>query len=368
MPHASLALDPAGRRLVRRPRGHGGVHRRHRSDPADAVPHRRGRRGDAGGDRARRRRSVGAAHRTAPVGRGRCAPGHRVAAQRPLHEAGRRRGFARGATRSWASIPTKDGRWSYLHCNFPNHRAAALSVLGVRGGPRRGGAARWRTGTPPTSRRRSSPPRAPAAWCARRRNGRQHPQAAAIAALPLMEIVQIGDSAAGAAAGRRPAAVGHPRARPDARAGRPDLRPHPGRARRRRAEDHRRASAQPRLPGVRHRARQAVGAARSARAARCRDAARAGARGRRVLAGLSARHAGRCAACRPRSWRRSGPASSMSRCARSAMPGRGRRGAASTRWCRPSAASPRARPRWCRARRRDRSSIRCRRSTIAPAT
>src|SRR6476659_8066407 len=27
--------------------------------------------------------------------------------------------------------PTKDGHWSYLHCNFPNHRAAALSVLGV---------------------------------------------------------------------------------------------------------------------------------------------------------------------------------------------------------------------------------------------
>src|SRR5258708_25105363 len=27
--------------------------------------------------------------------------------------------------------PAKDGRWSYLHCNFPNHRAAALKVLGV---------------------------------------------------------------------------------------------------------------------------------------------------------------------------------------------------------------------------------------------
>jgi hypothetical protein len=27
--------------------------------------------------------------------------------------------------------PTRDGRWSYLHCNFPNHRAAALRVLGV---------------------------------------------------------------------------------------------------------------------------------------------------------------------------------------------------------------------------------------------
>src|SRR5215470_18500609 len=27
--------------------------------------------------------------------------------------------------------PARNGRWSYLHCNFPNHRAAALSVLGV---------------------------------------------------------------------------------------------------------------------------------------------------------------------------------------------------------------------------------------------
>src|SRR5919201_5765250 len=27
--------------------------------------------------------------------------------------------------------PAKNGRWSYLHCNFPNHRAAALRVLGV---------------------------------------------------------------------------------------------------------------------------------------------------------------------------------------------------------------------------------------------
>src|SRR5690349_14008600 len=26
---------------------------------------------------------------------------------------------------------SRDGRWSYLHCNFPNHRAAALKVLGV---------------------------------------------------------------------------------------------------------------------------------------------------------------------------------------------------------------------------------------------
>src|SRR5438477_10009883 len=25
--------------------------------------------------------------------------------------------------------PTRDGRWSYLHCNFINHRADALSVI-----------------------------------------------------------------------------------------------------------------------------------------------------------------------------------------------------------------------------------------------
>src|SRR5437763_14219142 len=26
--------------------------------------------------------------------------------------------------------PAKNGRWSYIHANFPNHRAAALKVLG----------------------------------------------------------------------------------------------------------------------------------------------------------------------------------------------------------------------------------------------
>ena len=29
--------------------------------------------------------------------------------------------------------PARNGRWSYLHCNFPNHRAAALKVLNVPG-------------------------------------------------------------------------------------------------------------------------------------------------------------------------------------------------------------------------------------------
>src|SRR3984893_14232375 len=89
--------------------------------------------------------------------------------------------------------PTRDGRWSYLHCNFPNHRAAALSVLGV-------------------AEDRDAVTRAVATWDAAdleeaiiaakgaggmaRTQGEwaKHPQAAAVAALPLMEIMRIGDS------------------------------------------------------------------------------------------------------------------------------------------------------------------------------
>ena len=89
--------------------------------------------------------------------------------------------------------PAKNGRWSYVHCNFPNHRAAALSVLGV-------------------PEDREAVRKAVAQWDALEleeaiiaANGAggmvrtmdelaQHPQAAAIASLPLIEIVKIGDS------------------------------------------------------------------------------------------------------------------------------------------------------------------------------
>ena len=89
--------------------------------------------------------------------------------------------------------PAKNGRWSYLHCNFPNHRAAALGVLGVE-------------------EDRDAMARAVAQWdaleledaiiAAKGAGGMvrtmdewaQHPQAAAIAPLPLLEIVKIGDS------------------------------------------------------------------------------------------------------------------------------------------------------------------------------
>ncbi len=89
--------------------------------------------------------------------------------------------------------PAKNGRWSYLHCNFPNHRAAALGVLGV-------------------AEDRDEVSKAVAKWdaleleeaiiAAKGAGGMvrtieewaQHPQAAAVASLPLMEIVKIGDS------------------------------------------------------------------------------------------------------------------------------------------------------------------------------
>jgi crotonobetainyl-CoA:carnitine CoA-transferase CaiB-like acyl-CoA transferase len=99
---------------------------------------------------------------------------------------------------------TRDERWSYLHCNFPNHRAAALGVLGV-------------------AEDRDAVARAVATWKAAdleeaiiAANGAggmartqsewaRHPQSASIAALPLLEIVRIGDSAPEALpAGNRP--------------------------------------------------------------------------------------------------------------------------------------------------------------------
>lgn len=91
--------------------------------------------------------------------------------------------------------PAKGGRWSYIHANFPNHRAAALKVLGV-------------------PEDRGEVARAVATWDARdleeaiiAANGaggmvrtmtewRDHPQAAAIAALPLLEVIRIGDAPA----------------------------------------------------------------------------------------------------------------------------------------------------------------------------
>jgi crotonobetainyl-CoA:carnitine CoA-transferase CaiB-like acyl-CoA transferase len=89
--------------------------------------------------------------------------------------------------------PAKHGRWSYLHCNFPNHRAAALKVLGVAEDREavRKAVANWDAleleEAIIAAKGAGGMVRSKAEWA-------QHPQAAAIAALPLMEIVKIADS------------------------------------------------------------------------------------------------------------------------------------------------------------------------------
>src|SRR5262245_65015339 len=91
------------------------------------------------------------------------------------------------------TYPAKNGRWSYLHCNFPNHRAAALGVLGVPEDREavRQAVANWDAleleEAIIAANGAGGMVRTMAEWA-------QHPQAAAIAKLPLMEIVKLGES------------------------------------------------------------------------------------------------------------------------------------------------------------------------------
>jgi crotonobetainyl-CoA:carnitine CoA-transferase CaiB-like acyl-CoA transferase len=89
--------------------------------------------------------------------------------------------------------PAKNGRWSYLHCNFPNHRAAALKVLGV---PENREAVRkavmqWDAleleEAIIAAKGAGGMVRTMEEWA-------RHPQGIAVASLPLMEIIRIGDS------------------------------------------------------------------------------------------------------------------------------------------------------------------------------
>jgi crotonobetainyl-CoA:carnitine CoA-transferase CaiB-like acyl-CoA transferase len=88
--------------------------------------------------------------------------------------------------------PARNGRWSYLHCNFPNHRAAALGVLGVSEDREevRKAVAKWDAleleEAIIAAKGAGGMVRTMEEWA-------KHPQAAAIASLPLMEIVKIGD-------------------------------------------------------------------------------------------------------------------------------------------------------------------------------
>ncbi len=90
--------------------------------------------------------------------------------------------------------PTKDGRWSYLHCNFPNHRAVALKVLGVDKEDRAEVARAVKTWTAADLEEAIIANKGAGGMVRSDKEWATHPQAQAIAALPLMEIVKIGDS------------------------------------------------------------------------------------------------------------------------------------------------------------------------------
>ena len=90
--------------------------------------------------------------------------------------------------------PAMNGRWSYLHCNFPNHRDAALGVLGVEeedGEAVRRAVARWDAleleEAIIAANGAGGMVRSIAEWA-------RHPQSAAVTSLPLLEIEKIGDS------------------------------------------------------------------------------------------------------------------------------------------------------------------------------
>ena len=89
--------------------------------------------------------------------------------------------------------PAKGGRWSYIHANFPNHRAAALSVLGCEETKEavRAAVAKWDAleleEAIIAAKGAGGMVRSMAEWA-------EHPQAKALAALPLLEIVKIGEA------------------------------------------------------------------------------------------------------------------------------------------------------------------------------
>ncbi|MBV9825794.1 MAG: CoA transferase [Alphaproteobacteria bacterium] len=89
--------------------------------------------------------------------------------------------------------PARDGHWSYIHANFPNHRAAALKVLGVPEDREavRAAVAKWDAleleEAIIAAKGAGGMVRSMAEWA-------RHPQAAAIASLPLLEVIKIGEA------------------------------------------------------------------------------------------------------------------------------------------------------------------------------
>ncbi len=99
---------------------------------------------------------------------------------------------------AWASISgfyeTRDGRWIQLHCNFPHHRDGVLRVLGCEDDRASVAKAVSTWGGSELEDRLAAEGmtiglvRSAAEWAA-------HPQAQAIATLPILDVVKIGESA-----------------------------------------------------------------------------------------------------------------------------------------------------------------------------
>jgi crotonobetainyl-CoA:carnitine CoA-transferase CaiB-like acyl-CoA transferase len=89
--------------------------------------------------------------------------------------------------------PVRDGRWVSIHCNFANHREAALRVLGAPADRE----AAMKAGAPWEGLALEDAIHAAGGCAGLVRTSDDwalHPQAAAVAAQPLLEIVRIGDA------------------------------------------------------------------------------------------------------------------------------------------------------------------------------
>lgn len=93
--------------------------------------------------------------------------------------------------------PTRDGRSVFLHCNFPNHRDAALAVLSLAAGATREQVATAVAGWDGLALEDAIHAGAGCAALVRSsEEWRRHPQSAAVASLPLLEIERIGEAPA----------------------------------------------------------------------------------------------------------------------------------------------------------------------------
>ncbi len=89
--------------------------------------------------------------------------------------------------------PARDGRWIFLHCNFPNHRAAALGVLGLAPDARRDAVAdAVRPWDGPALEDAVHAAGGCAGFVRPAEEWARHPQSAAVAGLPLLVIERIG--------------------------------------------------------------------------------------------------------------------------------------------------------------------------------